>query len=237
MALYYAFFVLLFKGYKIKGMRSIDLPSNWLSLHPGVRRKVSESMHIRNKKITHRFAQKIIKGGKNFRALFDIIQDLLIMPLAIGYYFIGRFFLAKTFIANKACTNCNICINSCPVKAIKEIHNRPFWTYRCESCMRCMNMCPERAIQTCHGFAFLIFYLTYATLISFIYKILPDHIMEFIENGLLKFTLETIIVLPLYYLGYYLIHYLMKYSFMDRLISYSSLTFYKFWRRYKALRP
>ena len=29
--------ILILKGYKIVGMRPIDLPSNWISLHPGIK--------------------------------------------------------------------------------------------------------------------------------------------------------------------------------------------------------
>ena len=43
-ALWLSALVLLLKGYRIVGLRSIDLPSNWISFHPGVKEKVVESI-------------------------------------------------------------------------------------------------------------------------------------------------------------------------------------------------
>lgn len=34
--------MLRLKGYRIKGLRPLDLPSNWISLHPGLRGKSSK---------------------------------------------------------------------------------------------------------------------------------------------------------------------------------------------------
>lgn len=152
LALWLSSLVLLAKGYRIVGLRSIDLPSNWISIHPGVKENVVESIYGHCKGITQKFASKILSGKRVYTAFRDIIQDLLITPVTIGYFFVGRFILAKSFYATNACDNCNTCINSCPVKAILTVDHRPFWSYRCESCMRRMNNCPKRAIETAHGY-------------------------------------------------------------------------------------
>ena len=77
-------------------------------------------------------------------------QDVLLAPIALGYYFVGRFFFAKSFVASAACDGCGACIDQCPVHALRLVRGRPFWSYRCESCMRCMNRCPKRAVETAH---------------------------------------------------------------------------------------
>ncbi|WP_320052480.1 EFR1 family ferrodoxin [uncultured Acetobacteroides sp.] len=234
-ALWLAALVLIIKGYRVVGMRSIDMPSNWISLHPGVKEKVANSIVERCQRITFRFADTMLSGKNCYRAAYDIIQDMLILPIAIVYYILGRFIIAKTFYANSSCNGCNLCISSCPIKAIKLVHNEPFWTYRCESCMRCMNICPKRAIQTGHGFIFGIIYLTYATVIAELYSILGKYYS--IEGGgflagAARFILESVIVFTMLIVGYRILHRLKRVAGFRLLIEYTSLTRYKFWRRY-----
>ena len=170
MAQYFSALILLMKGYKIVGMHPVDLPSNWISLHPGLKPKVVESLHLRWKKKTEQFAETILSGKHNYRALYDLVQDLLISPVALLYYLFGRFILAKSFYADASCTNCGLCIRECPVHAIKEIDRRPFWTFRCESCMHCMNHCPSRSIQTGHGYFIGAMFLSHSVILILVWK-------------------------------------------------------------------
>ena len=230
--------VLLLKGYKIIGMQSIDLPSNWISIHPGIRESVVESIYIRRKKDTQKFAEKILSGKRVYKPLFDIVQDLLISPIAILYYLFGRFGLAKTFIASSDCTKCGLCIKQCPVKAIRWVDKRPFWSYKCESCMKCMNACPARAIETAHGYfvGILVFaksvviYQLYSRLAisQYFHNILPDGLVSLVLL-VINFVMYFIILV----VSYYVLHYLMRIKFIERIIVYTSFTSYKFWRRYK----
>ena len=127
------------------------MPSNWISIHPGLNDRTVKYLHKKNKERVGVFAQKIIQGKSYFKALLEV-YDLLLAPIALGYFVAGRFFLAKTFYASRDCNNCDLCIKSCPVRAIIKVDNRPFWTFNCESCMKCMSSCPEKAIETGHGF-------------------------------------------------------------------------------------
>lgn len=45
---------------------------------------------------TQRFAKAMLEGKRDFRALWDLPQDLLIGPISLDYYFIGRFLFAKS---------------------------------------------------------------------------------------------------------------------------------------------
>lgn len=235
LALWLATLVLLFKGYKIIGLRSIDLPSNWISLHPGLREKVVQSIHEHCGRITDKFADDIFSGKKNYRALYDIIQDILISPIAVLYFFIGRFFLAKTFYASSKCNNCDVCIEGCPVHAIKKVSNQPYWTFKCESCMKCMNTCPQRAIETGHGYVFGLYYLIHAVGMAafWVYiseiKLFPEDNMAF---GILQWIIDAGLTLLLFMIGYRLIHYLKRWIILKQIIECTSLTKYAFWRRY-----
>ncbi len=146
-------FILWLKGYKCIGFRPVDLPSNWIPLHPGIKNKVIESIIARCEPIVRKFASKILSGRKVYRGLYSLPIDILISPIAAGYYLGGRFFLSKTFIANSDCNNCGICIKECPTASIIYVRNRPYWKLTCESCMRCLNHCPQKAIEAAHGMA------------------------------------------------------------------------------------
>lgn len=238
LALLLSSIVLLLKQYKIVGMRSIDLPSNWISLHPGLRQKDIESIYKRCKKITIRFAHRILEGKKIYRALFEMPIDILIGPITVFYYLIGRFIFAKSFYASSACNNCGICTKQCPIKAISFVDNRPFWSYKCESCMHCMNSCPERAIETAHGFVIGLLILLNVIMQSFVYMWLIDHNIPWFSESAkhgsaLRFILESAFTFVALIISYRLVHYLRRIRIFDFLIKYTSLTTYKFWGRYK----
>jgi len=224
------------KFYKIVGFRPLDLPSNWISLHPGIRKKVVDSIIVRCEQISKRFINKIFEGKKVYIGLFSLPIDLLISPISFGYYFIGRFVLSKTFIATDACNACGLCESECPVKAIKIKHNTPYWTFNCESCMRCMNNCKQRAIETPFSFIAIIWY--------FLFSILPAFLLEKINlllnsnsNNIFTQIIYNIIFLVLMfvflYLSHKILHFLMRFRIVNKIITYTSLTKYKFWRRYK----
>jgi ferredoxin/flavodoxin len=241
MAQYFSALILKLKGFNIIGMHPIDLPSNWISFHPGIKPKVVESIYNKRKRETERFAQKICKGEKDLKAMKDIVQDVIISPIAVLYYIIGRFVLAKSFYASKDCTKCDLCIKKCPVQAIKTIDNRPYWSYRCESCMQCMNICPERAIETAHGFVFGAWVLINSVVLYHIYKAIPiyDFLNSFLSNWVSKlilFFFDAFLIVGFFILFYWIFHYLLRFRFFERLVVYTSLTKWKFWRRYKAPR-
>lgn len=227
--------ILLLKGYKAIGYRPLDLPSNWISVHPGLRKSVVNSIFERCKPLIMDFISKLISGKKSFNRLYELPIDIAISPIALGYYFYGRFVLSKTFIATKDCNLCGLCEKECPVNAIVIKDSLPYWTYKCESCMHCMNSCPQRAIETPHGFTAITWVMAFA--------VLPPLIMvmyEYIgaqESNLSKLLMKILI----YVLGWLLImvlykilHKLMKFKIVNEIVRYTSLTRLKFWRRYEA---
>ncbi|MHC1704444.1 MAG: EFR1 family ferrodoxin [Tenuifilaceae bacterium] len=229
--------ILLIKGYKIKGILPLDMPSNWISLHPGIRKKVTDSITDRCQRIVDKFSDKLLKGKTVIHPIFWILLplDILVSPISIAYMAIGRFFLAKTFFASAKCNNCNICVEKCPVGAIKIVNSRPYWQFRCESCMRCMNICPQKTINTAHLLAFGIIW--FSLFIPF-----SDNIIKYFENkfpifyttmpGIIDLTIATLISLPLFWGIYGLYHQLVRVKAINHLFTYSSLTNY--WRRYIA---
>lgn len=235
-AFYFSALILKLKGYSIKSMFPVDLPSNWISVHPGLNDRTVKYLHDRNQEKVYRFARKVFSGGSDFRGLYEIIQDTLVAPISLGYYFMGRFLFAKTYYASADCNNCDLCIKACPVKAIKKVDNRPFWTFKCESCMRCMSNCPKRAIETGHGYI-LVFSLLFSLLLSGLFYTYFAELFFDIEHTFTGFILNSALFLGILAAWYRIIHFDMRFRFVERMIVYTSLTKYKFWgRRYKALK-
>ena len=227
-------FILLLKGYRCIAFRPVDLPSNWIPLHPGIRKKVIDSIFVRCERIVREFANKLLSGKKVYNGLYTLPIDILISPIAFGYYVAGRFFLAKTFIANYNCTNCGLCIKECPTGSIKLVNDRPYWKLTCESCMRCLNHCPEKAIEAAHGMAFgfwLVITAVNARIILTFIKITniqPDTTWIKMLSQILSLGFTVFIPAGLYIL----IHYAMGFKPMKYIIRFTSLTSLPFWRRY-----
>jgi ferredoxin len=238
MAQYFSAAILRLKGYQIIGMRPVDLPSNWISLHPGLKGHVVESIFARRQKETEQFALKMVMGKSDLKAMRDIIQDLAITPVGILYYFFGRYLLAKSFMATDKCDGCNLCIDQCPVQAITLVDHRPFWTYKCESCMQCMNQCPKRAVETAHGYIFGLLGLVHGVILFRLYRLveLPGWYYNSLAGNLLSFVFDSIVLLGCLFVSYRGLHYLKRFTLIEKLLAYTSLTRYSFWRRYKLRR-
>ena len=235
-AFYLAALFLKLKGYSINGMLPVDLPSNWISVHPGLNQKTVLYLHMKMKIKVSKYAGKVFAGAKSYPALWEVVQDIAISPIALGYYFLGRFVLSKTYYASSACDNCGICIRNCPVKAIEMVGDRPFWKLTCESCMRCVGNCPKKAIETAHGFIVLVSVLFQIGLIGTLNKYFPDLIAK-VNPYFYEWILQFLLFLGFLMICYRIMHFLMKYNWFNKLMVYTSLTYYKFWgRRYKAIK-
>ena len=234
-AFYLAAFFLAIKGYRIQALKAVDMPSNWVSLHPGLNQPTVLYLHQRNIERVKRFASKIYDGKRFFRCLLEV-YDLLLLPVAAGYYFIGRFFLAKTFVASADCNQCGKCLEACPVKAIRMVDNRPFWTLSCESCMHCMSYCPVKAIETNHG-VIAVFVLGCNLLTVWLLSQIPVVAQWSSELPLLMWLGKYLVLLLLFSAWYFLIHHLMRFRVIERMVVFTSLTHFRFWgRRYRALK-
>ena len=227
-------FILLMKGYRCIGFRPVDLPSNWIILHPGIRKNVVNSIYGHWEVNVRLFARQVLAGKRVWRGLFSLPVDLALFPIALGYFLAGRFFLAKTFVAGTSCNLCGLCIKECPTKSIILVDGRPYWKLTCESCMKCLNRCPERAIQTTHGLA-VIFWLILSGLFALIFPVLVrigginvEALWWKVIEQLLHFGVLIVTVWAIYLV----VHYLQRIKPFRYLIEYTSLSRLGFWRRY-----
>jgi ferredoxin len=228
---YVCLFYFIRKNYKLHSAFPIDTPSNWISLHPAIRKKSAIQIINRCKTKVEKITTKIINEEKYFQAfsIKNIIPDILIAPIALAYYLIGRFILAKTFYANNQCNSCNLCVKNCPVNAIKTIRDKPFWTLKCESCMKCMNLCPHKAINTNHGVILIVVIINSFFITTFINSVITERIPML---SYFNFLVNSLVFLIFLIFSYKIIHYLLRYKFVYTIINYSSFSYYKFWGRY-----
>ena len=225
------------KGYRFAGMRPVDLPSNWLSLHPAIRGRAVTAMVARCRHITRQFASAIFEGRPVRRWLLNLPIDLLIAPIALLYYVCGRFFLAKTLTVADGCNGCGLCEKHCPVGAITMENGRPFWTFRCESCMKCISFCPERAIEVMHGVTAVCWVALFSVLPAAAVTFFSTYVCISCGDGLPASCIRWLVCffpgLLLLAVGYRGVHRLMKFRNFSRLVALTSLTHYRWWGRYR----
>ena len=215
------------KGYHNTGQIIFDMPTNFISLHPAWSKKSMQFFFEKNRDAVRKHFEKIYAGKSDFSALKRIVADAIVALPSFAYLFIGRFFLSKTLYASHKCDNCNLCVKECPVRAIKIVNRRPLWTYRCESCMKCLNICPVRAIEAAHGLVALV-YCIWIMVSGLLLGLLPN----MFHHRLIEFLIDLLLFFVPLFLLYRFQHLLLKNQMIAKILSFASLTFYKFWGRY-----
>ncbi len=237
LALLLPIIILLLKGYRILGLMSLDMPSNWISVHPGLFPGavafIVQNCHTK----VNRFSDKILNGQRSIPWYVPVFLplDLAVSPISILYLCLGRFFLAKTFFASKQCNGCKVCAEYCPVGAIRIIDDRPYWTFYCESCMRCMNTCPQQAIETSHSMAALMIAITTSLPVTYYLMTFMNKTKLTLSETALYLTdhaLNWLFTLIIIYILYVFIFAMLRNPWINRFFVYTSLTYY--WARYKA---
>jgi len=218
------------KGYKISGQIIFDMPTNFISLHPAMSEKSAKFVFEKNHTLVKKHFENFYAGKNDFAARRRIIADIIVGLPSFMYLYWGRYFLSKTLYASHKCNHCKLCVKKCPVQAIKIVNQRPFWTIKCESCLKCMNICHVRAIEAAHGLVALVFYLWIAGT-AMLLGLLPNIFHHWLVAFL---TFDVLLFFGLLFLLYRIQHLLLKNRIAAKIISFTSLTYYKFWGRYKT---
>lgn len=237
LALLLPILILILKGYRIIGLMSLDMPSNWISVHPGLFPSAVDFIVRTCHGKVDRFSSKILGGQRSIPWYIYVFLplDLAVSPISIIYLILGRFFLAKTFFATKKCNGCGVCTDCCPVGAIRIIDDRPYWSFYCESCMRCMNICPRQAIETSHSLAALMIAITTSIPVNIYVQRLSVSAGLNITGAAFNLAEQIaswFVSLVIIYGVYALVFALLRNRLINRFFTYTSLTYY--WARYKA---
>jgi Pyruvate/2-oxoacid:ferredoxin oxidoreductase delta subunit len=156
--------ILALKGYRVRGCIGIDMPSNWMTVHPGLKRANADAIISRAGPKALRFFGRILDGRRFYGSWISFPLGLALFPVSVGYLLYGRFMLGKLFFASYRCDGCGLCAKACQQGAIRMRGGRPYWTLKCESCMRCMAYCPRQAVEASHSLAFILMLTGYVPL-------------------------------------------------------------------------
>lgn len=233
--------VLMLKGYHVRGVMSVNMPSNWFSLHPIQRAKSQEAIIAKANHKVKGFIDKIFSNGKvwlTLNNLYEIIGGILLSLISVGYLFIGRFFLAKLFFATSKCNGCGVCAENCSFSAIKmwgKENPKPFWKYNCESCMRCAALCPQNAIEAGQSWGVILYFITTIPVSFYIFSILNTYIpgIENLKGSWLRTLLDILYWYPSIFISYYIFHFLLRIPVINWIFTHTTMTHFSFWGRHR----
>jgi Pyruvate/2-oxoacid:ferredoxin oxidoreductase delta subunit len=233
--LYLVALLLALKGWRVRGVLALDMPSNWTACHAGLAPwKVADIIGKAQPK-AEKFFGALLAGHLRFGlgSFIGLALGALLAPVSLGYLLMGRFYLARLFFATERCNGCGLCARSCPFGVLKMYGRppRPYWTWACESCMRCMSFCPERAIEAGHSWAVLLFYLAHLPLLAWLFGALA-HVSGFVAPTSPMTLFWTRYSLQLFalaaaYAGFW---WLIRIPLFNRLFAWT--TFTRWYRRY-----
>ncbi len=224
--------ILVLKGYAVRGVIGVDMPSNWTALHWGLSSSNCESIIARARVKTMGFIKTIISQERYFGGLIELLLGLLLLPISCAYLIMGHIFIAKLFFSSDLCNGCGICFENCPVGAIKMIRRKPYWTYKCESCMRCMNYCPAKAVEASYPLAVGMFYITGISASEYILNKI-DNVMPMLSvlnNVVTAFLLQYLYFFISICVTYFLFYLLNRNRIINRIFKVLTPTHY--YKRY-----
>jgi ferredoxin len=227
--------ILAAKGYHVRGTAGIDMPSNWIALHPSLSYQAVIGIVNRARTRTAHFMSPVVLGRQRFANWIASLLGLLVLPISVAYLLIGRLFLAKLFFASDRCTGCGLCAENCPNGAIEMRGSgqsgRPYWTFRCESCMRCIGFCAVRAVEASHLLAVGTYLLTGTIPTAAALTWLTARVPLLAFLGLLpRWILDSANAVVVLALIYPLLHLLLRMRGVNCFFTHATLTHY--YRRY-----
>lgn len=242
-ATFFAALVLLLKGFRVKGVFSVDMPSNMINLHWGLHEKNVKKIIRKTDTRLQQYFDRLVKGERIFFSrnnLWELCWTVLILWLVpifpLLYLLYGKLFMAKLMYSDNRCVGCGLCAKSCPNQAIqmKKVGSRsyPFWTFHCENCLRCMGYCNHKAVEAGHSWAVVLFYITSVPVVFWISLWLSRTfaVIPMVENYWLRVLLDYLYIFPAVIISYRLFWYLIRWKPLNTLFSYTTLT--RFFRRY-----
>jgi len=233
--------ILALKGYRVAGILSQNMPSNWSTVHPAQKTSSHQAIIQRARKRVVRFTSDILSGKSdwfNLNNLYELIFGALLLPISLAYLFIGRFFHAKLFFANSNCNACDICEKNCPYNAIRlwgKKKPKPYWTYRCESCMRCTAICPKNAIEIGQSWGVLLFYIGSLPLSVYLFKLIGigQFLNPWINGTVVRDLIDILFWYPAIFIPYFVFQLLLRIPPIHWFFTHTTMTHLKFWNRYR----
>jgi Pyruvate/2-oxoacid:ferredoxin oxidoreductase delta subunit len=228
--------LLWLKGFAVRGVMGVDMPSNWTAVHWGLNAANASIIARMAESKVRRAVQIVLEGNKHFDGIVQFTLGLLLAKISLMYLILGRLILAKLFFASEKCSSCALCQSICPKKAIKMgggEQKRPYWTYACDSCMACMNFCPHQAIEVSPLIITAFYYLTSVPVVAYSMHFATERYGWSIRNGgLIEFGIQYVYVLVAIAIAYRFLYFILGSSIVRSILGKLSHT--RYFRRYKA---
>ena len=249
-ATFFAAILLLLKGYRVRAIFSLDMPSNFINFHWGLHPKNVNKISDRSKDRLKLLIPRILNGQRIWFTRNNLWESMWsgflfwLLPLYPVFYLIfARMFMAKVMFSNNNCVGCGMCARFCPNKAIlmkdAGAKKRPYWTHHCENCLRCMGYCRKKAVEAGHSWAVLLYFITSVPVISYVWVWLHETLNFFPDISgfwaisvvnIVQFLFFVIYFLSAVFLSYWIFWYLIRLPVFNTLFSLTTLTHY--YRRY-----
>jgi Pyruvate/2-oxoacid:ferredoxin oxidoreductase delta subunit len=235
--------ILVLKGYRIKGLFSLDMPVNMINLHWGMHPRNAEAILQRARSKVEPVVTRLLDGKRLFATrnnLWELIWGaglLYLIPLfPVLYLLIGRIFMGKLMFSDNRCIGCGLCAKFCPNHGVvmKTVgrQRRPYWTFHCEVCLRCMGFCRQKAIEAGHSWGVILYFITAVPVLSWIahrfnafFPTLPA-----VEHYGLRLFFDFVYIFPALIISYGLFWLLIHIPAVNTFFTYTTLT--RYFRRY-----
>jgi ferredoxin len=226
---YLLWLILVLKGYRVRGVLGIDMPSNWIAAHAGFARAAAADIIAHARPKAEGYVQRLLAGQRRFGGWIPLLLGFFLLPVSLAYLVAGRFFLAKLFFANHRCTGCGRCAEKCPFGAIRmrgRVRARPYWTMWCESCMRCMAYCPERAVEAGHSWAVLLYLVVTVPAAAWLFGTLGGRVpwIAAVDSFAVRVAIDYVYFLAALVAAYFVFWVLIRIRPINALFTYTTLT-------------
>lgn len=228
--------LLRLRGYTVRGVMGVDMPSNWTAVHWGLNEENAAVITGMAEAKVKRVVQVVLAGNKHFDGLVQALLGLILAKISLMYLILAQLVLAKLFFASCKCNGCSLCREICPKQAISMTgwqDKRPYWSYSCDSCMACMNYCPQKAIEVSPLSILLFVYLTSIPAAVYVGNWLHKGFAIKLEQlPLADFSIQYFYILLAVAVTYRLLHMVLGIRLVQKLVGILSHT--RFFRRYQA---
>ena len=92
--------ILVTKGYRVRGIAGVDMPSNWTMLHPGLAPDAVAAIGARSRRRAVALVAEMLSGRRMAPGRLSVLIAGLLLPVSLGYLLIGRHFLSGLYFAS-----------------------------------------------------------------------------------------------------------------------------------------
>ncbi|MEX1378325.1 MAG: EFR1 family ferrodoxin [Eubacteriales bacterium] len=129
------------KGFDVDHEDILTMPSNYfVNAGEDIDMLLMKALPIKMEKI----AEDIVDGTGERRAMHFAPMS----AIAAKLFKFGAMMFGLTLYADKSCTDCKLCQNSCPTGNIRIKNGRMKTSTKCAWCMRCTYICPQNAVKS-----------------------------------------------------------------------------------------